>query len=97
MVLLGVNDRWPPATRRRAVFRLAVVLLAAAAGLYLLEGRLHDFERQTFERRAKIRLTMSDALQVSREPQLFCKEYLPSRRLPRLPRGTVVEELDRRA
>jgi len=97
MVLLSLNDLWPPATRLRSAFRFAVLLLAAGVGLGFLGVKLHDFERETFERRAKIRLTISDALQVSPDPELFCKEYQPSRRLPLLPQRTVVEKLDRRA
>ena len=97
MVLLNLNDLLPPATRLRSVFRLAVLLMTAVAALGFLAIKLRDFERQTFERRAKIRLTISDALQVSPDPQLFCKEYQPSRRLPLLPPRTVVEKLDRRA
>ena len=97
MVLLSLNDLWPPAARLRSVWRLAVLLLTGGAALGFLGVKLHDFERQTFERRANIRLTISEALQVSPDPQLFCKEYLLSRRLPLLPRRTVVEKLDRRA
>jgi hypothetical protein len=97
MVLLSLNDIWPSATRLRSVFRLAVLLLAAGVSLGFLGVKLRDFERQTFERRAKIRLTISDALQVSPDPLVFCKEYRPSRRLPLLPPRTVVEKLDRRA
>ena len=69
----------------------------AGVTLGFLGVKLHDFERQTFERRAKIRLTITDVLQVSPDPLLFCKEYRPSRRLPLLPPRTVVEKLDRRA
>ena len=97
MVLLSLNDMWPPATRLRSVFRLAVLFLTAGVSLGFLGVKLHDFERQTFERRAKITLTIGDAMQVSPDPQLLCMEYRQSRRLPLLPSGTVVEKLDRRA
>jgi hypothetical protein len=97
MVLLSLSDIWPPATRLRSAVRLAILLLVAGVGLGFLGSRLHNFERATFERRVNIRRVISDALQVSPDPKLFCKEYLPSRRLPLLPPSTVVEKLDRRA
>jgi hypothetical protein len=97
MVLLSLNRRWPAATRLHLVSRGAILLLVAGASLGFLGVRLHDFERVTFERRAKIRFTISDALQVSPDPKLFCEEYAPTRYLPLLPHGTVVEKLDRRA
>ena len=97
MVLLSLNDLWPSATRLNSVLRLAMTFLVAAAGLGFSGVRLHDFERAIFERRINIRLVMSDSLQVSSEPKLFCEEYIPSRRLPLLPRGTVVEKVERRA
>lgn len=97
MVFLSLNDIWPSATRLRSVFRLAILLLVGGVGLGFLGLTLHDFEHATFERRAKIRLVMWDALQVSPDPKLFCEEYIPSQRLPLLPGGTVVEKLDRRA
>jgi hypothetical protein len=40
---------------------------------------------------------LADALQVLPDPKLFCEEYTPSGRLPLLPRGTVIEKVDRRA
>jgi len=97
MVLLSLNDRWPSAKRVHSVSRLTTLLLVGGVALAFLGLRLRDFERETFERRANVRLTISEALQVSPDPKLFCKEYLPSRRLPLLLNGTVVEKLDRRA
>jgi hypothetical protein len=97
MVLFSMNRRWPATTPTRSVFRLGIVLLAGGAGLGFLDLALHDFERATFKRRVNIRLVMSSALQVSPEPKVFCEEYIPFRRLPLLPGGTVVEKLDRRA
>jgi hypothetical protein len=97
MVFFGLNSRWPAVTRWRSVLRLAVLLLAAGVSLGFLGSRLRNFERATLERRVNIRLTISEALQVSPAPELFCEEYTPSRTLPLLPRGTVVEKLDRRA
>lgn len=97
MVLLSLNDIWPSATRLRFVVRLAILLLAAGLGLGFLGSKLHNFERATFERRVNIRRVLADALQVLPDPKLFCEEYTPSGRLPLLPRGTVIEKVDRRA
>jgi hypothetical protein len=97
MILLSLNRRWPSGTRLQFVVRVAILLLVAGVGLGFLSTRLHDFERAVFERRANIRRVMSDALQVSSDPKLFCDEYIPKRYLPLLPRGTVVQKLDRRA
>lgn len=96
MILLSLNARWPAATRLRSVGRFAALWLIAGAGLGWLGFRLHDFERETFERRANIRRVISTA-QVSPDPQLFCVEYRPSRKLDLLPAGTVVLKLERRA
>jgi len=76
---------------------LGIVTVVAGVGLGFLGVSLHNFEQTTFERRAKIRLVVSDALQVSPDPRLFCEEYIPSRKVPLLARGTVVEMVDRRA
>jgi len=71
--------------------------ILAGASLGLLGSSLRNFERATFERCVRIRLTIGDSLQVSPAPELFCGEYVPSRTLPLLPPGTVVEKLDGRA
>jgi hypothetical protein len=97
MVLFSLNSRWPAATRLRSISRLAILLLVAGAGLAFLGLGLHKFERATFERRVNIRRVISDALRVSPDPKLFCEEYVPSRYLDVLPRGTVVQKVDRRA
>ena len=92
MAFLSLNRRWPTSFRRTAILSSIAIGLAG-----VLTGMIHHFERTSVERWAKIRFVWSEALQVSPDPKLFCREFTPAGDLTVLGRGTPVEKVDRRA
>jgi hypothetical protein len=92
MALLTLDRRWPTSVRRNVTLSVAGAIIFG-----MLTAMLHNFERTSIERWAKIRFVESEALQVSPDPRILCQEYISSRDLDLLPRHLAVEKLDRRA